>query len=675
VSIVLAAFLVSALSTASVPAPETATFALYKWQKRIGVERSTILTRNDAVEIKTAFGFTDRNTTVPLAATLVLRPDDPSPRRFQIWGSTSRFTTVDDLVGVASDGRTVTIEERGSARTVDAPPVFFTASSYAPMIVTERLYSYWLTHGRPDSIPLFPEGEAHFERRGEDAVTDDDGKSKRLERYALTGIGWGRETLWFDDARHLAVAKMVDDEFDHFEATRDGYASVLAALVARAAEDGMAELKEKSRQFLADPGSTGPLALVGATLVDGTGAPPVPDAALVIAGGRIVAAGPRATVSIPAEAKRLDVTGKTLLPGLWDMHAHFEQIEWGPLYLAAGVTTVRDCGNELDFIKAVRNSIDAGEGVGPRVLLACLVDGQGEGALGNEKIRTADDIDAVIKRFADAGCAQVKLYSSIDPRLIEPIARSAHRAGMTVTGHVPDGIGAVHAVEAGLDGINHLYYVTRALFPPAYDPDKVLDQPTYRKAIGEIDLASASAKRTLAFFAEHRTVVDPTLALGELFSRPHDELVAVEPGLAKIAPPLRASFASFGVSPENASGAAKRWAVSVAVLRALHDAGVTIVAGTDQAVPGHSLHRELELYVAAGFTPLEAIQAATIVPARVMHRDKEVGTLEAGKRADVIVVDGDPLADIRNLRRTVEVVYGGRVYDTAKLWRSVGFDP
>jgi hypothetical protein len=163
---------------------------------------------------------------------------------------------------------------------------------------------------------LFPAGEARFERRGEDAVTDDDGKSKRLERYALNGIAWGRETLWFDDARHLAVAKMVDDEFDHFEATRDGYSSVLAALVARAAQDGMAELEEKSRLFLADPGSTGPLALVGATLVDGTGAPPVPDAALVIAGGRIVAAGPRATVSIPAGARRVDVTGNTLLLGL-----------------------------------------------------------------------------------------------------------------------------------------------------------------------------------------------------------------------------------------------------------------------------------------------------------------------------------------------------------------------
>ena len=111
------------------------------------------------------------------------------------------------------------------------------------------------------------------------------------------------------------------------------------------------------------------------------------------------------------------------------------------------------------------------------------------------------------------------------------------------------------------------------------------------------------------------------------------------------------------------------------VLRALHRAGVSIVTGTDQAVPGHSLHREMEIYVAAGFSPMEAIQAATIVPARSMKRDNEAGTVEAGKRADLIVVDGDPLADIRNLRRVVTVVQAGRAYDTAGLWRMIGFEP
>jgi len=129
------------------------------------------------------------------------------------------------------------------------------------------------------------------------------------------------------------------------------------------------------------------------------------------------------------------------------------------------------------------------------------------------------------------------------------------------------------------------------------------------------------------------------------------------------------------VPPEEVAAAHKRWDVSLATLRALHAAGVPIVAGTDQAVPGHSLHRELELYVAAGFTPLEAIQAATIVPARAMKRDEDLGTIESGTIADFIVVDGDPLRDIRALRHIVTVVSGGRAWDTAGLWKSVGFSP
>jgi imidazolonepropionase-like amidohydrolase len=126
---------------------------------------------------------------------------------------------------------------------------------------------------------------------------------------------------------------------------------------------------------------------------------------------------------------------------------------------------------------------------------------------------------------------------------------------------------------------------------------------------------------------------------------------------------------------EDAEAAHRRWATNLAVLRALHQAGVPIVAGTDQAIPGHSLHRELEIYVEAGFTPLQAIQAATLVPARAMRREKELGTIVPGKRADLILVDGDPLADIHALRRLSSVVTAGRVYDTAALWRSVGFLP
>ena len=171
------------------------------------------------------------------------------------------------------------------------------------------------------------------------------------------------------------------------------------------------------------------------------------------------------------------------------------------------------------------------------------------------------------------------------------------------------------------------------------------------------------------------TVLDPTMALRELNADSHAELVRKEPGLSKLPPTIAAALADVGARPEDLDKARARFAKALALLKLLHQAGVPIVAGTDQTVPGHSIYRELELYVQAGFTPLEALQAATLIPARVMNRDKELGTIEVGKRADFVVVDGDPLADIRALRRVGLVVAGGTAYDPARLWQSVGFKP
>jgi imidazolonepropionase-like amidohydrolase len=347
-------------------------------------------------------------------------------------------------------------------------------------------------------------------------------------------------------------------------------------------------------------------------------------------------------------------------------------VEWGPVYLASGVTTVRDCGNELDFIRSVRDAVDAGKGLGPRLLLACIVDGDSPMSIGTEKLRDESGIPKLIERDLAAGCSQVKIYQSLDPKLIAPLSKAAHAAGMTVTGHVPHGIGAVHAVEAGLDMINHVSFVTRALFPG--DPDARIQRPQFGRELESLDTRSEASRATLALLARKGVVVDPTLALEELGDTPHQEMLRREPGLSKVAPELREAFASTGPPPGSPVDS-RFWKGAFETVRALHQAGVTIVAGTDQAVPGHSLHREMELYVEAGFTPMEALQAATIVPARAMRRDTELGSVEAGKLADFLVVDGDPLADIRNLRRVVTVVQGGRSHDPATLWRMVGFQP
>ena len=168
-------------------------------------------------------------------------------------------------------------------------------------------------------------------------------------------------------------------------------------------------------------------------------------------------------------------------------------------------------------------------------------------------------------------------------------------------------------------------------------------------------------------------MIDPTIAVYELTSHPPGR--APEPGLAKVAPELAGPLKSMGAPPGRERDSDAFFGKLVEVVGALHKAGVPIVAGTDQAVPGHSPHRELEIYVKAGMTPMEAIRSATIVPARAMNLDREAGSIEAGKRADLILVAGRPDREISDIRKVKTVIAAGRAYDCAELWKSVGFRP
>jgi imidazolonepropionase-like amidohydrolase len=529
---------------------------------------------------------------------------------------------------------------------------------------------FWATHGSPAQMDTLPSGHVKIEPRGQDTINVD-GADVMLDRYTVEGLIWGRETLWFDSSRKLIAAVTLDAEFDHFEAIRAGYEHALGKFVGRAGEDGMAALAEMSKGISGSHEDT--LALVGGTLIDGTGSAPVPDSAVLIEKGRIIAAGPRSTVKIPGRAKKIDVRGKTILPGLWDMHAHFEQAEWGPIYLATGATTVRDCGNELEFITAVRDAIANGHGLGPRMLLAGIVDGSGPLAIGVERVDTPEQARMWTDRYHAAGFQQMKIYSSVKLEELAAVAEEAHRLGMTVTGHVPEGLNAYQTIPAGQDQINHIQYVAAIMRPPLAEDVRGIPQ---MQANAAVDISSPEAQKAIAFLVEHGTVVDPTMALFEFFTATSAKPPAsFEPGVTKVAPELAEQLS--GADPPSARSELleKVFEKDVEILGALHRAGIPIVAGTDQTVPGHSLHREIEIYVQAGFTPMEAIQAATIVPARVMGLDKEVGTVEAGKRADVIILGGNPLESIHNIRKVEYVITNGTMYNCAELWRSVGFQP
>ena len=345
----------------------------------------------------------------------------------------------------------------------------------------------------------------------------------------------------------------------------------------------------------------------------------------------------------------------------------------GPIYLAAGVTTVRDCGNEFEFITAVRDAVAQGHGLGPRLLLAGVVDGTGPLALGVGRVDTPEQARMWVDRYHAAGFQQMKIYSSVKLENLKAVADEAHHLGMTVTGHVPEGLDAYQTIAAGQDQINHIDYISQIMHAPLPENASRADR---RNAAANLDLDSPNAQKAVAFLKDHHTVVDPTLALFELFTGTTAKTPdSFEPGINKIPVELAEQLTDVAPPNENSALREKIFQKDIAIVGMLHRAGIPIVAGTDQAVPGHSLHREIELYVQAGFTPMEAIQAATLVSARAMGLEKESGTVERGKRGDLIVINGDPLQDIHNTRNVEYVITNGTMYHTAELWQSVGFKP
>jgi len=628
-------------------APEQGVFNLHKFEQLIGKETYTLARTANEVTLKSDFKFTDRGTPVPLTASLTMEKD-LTPRDFQIKGKISRFSAIEDSV----HGR--------SAGTITIPPGenFFDIQGYAPVSMQMMLVRYWHSHGSPKILKTLPRGEVQIQDQGVETFTIGSRKIP-LRKLSVRGLIWGMESLWMDSQDHLIALVSMDAEMDHFEAVADGYEDGLATFVAGAARDGMANLAKVAEGFTAQ---TAPVtAIVGGRLIDGTGKPAIENSVVILQNGKITAAGPATSTTVPEGAQVVDAKGKNVLPGLWEMHSHFEQVEWGPIYLATGVTTARDVGNEREFIVAARDAIAAGKGIGPRLVMAGVVDGSGPFSLGVIRVDTPEQARDQVQKYKAAGFQQVKIYSSVKPEILKIITAEAHRMGMTVTGHIPFGMNAIQGIEDGMDQINHVEYITPLMVDPkskTIDPD------------------APNVKKVINLLLEHHTVIDDTLALMEVILHPLDHPISgFEPGILKVAPELKEALETMGSPPAKADQSAAMFRAMEETVRLLHQAGVPIVAGTDQAVPGYSLDREIELYVQAGFTPMEAIQAATLVPARAMGMEKDSGTVEVGKRADVILVDGNPLQNISDIRKVSTVFAAGKMYQPAALWSSVGFKP
>ena len=557
-------------------------------------------------------------------------------------------------------GGSVTIQERGVSRTMRRPAVAFVGFSTMPASLQMMMMRYWRAHHQPARLLIMRASEKalplEIKLVGHDSFSVQ-GRMVRLTRYTVANLMFGREIVWMNDNGRLAALMTFAGGLP-LEEIREGYEPVEAQLEHSGVQQEMLDLDDLDRKVPAE--AAGAIAIVGARLIDGTGSPAVGNSVVVVRDGRIVAAGRAGTVKVPAGVRVVHAEGQSLLPGLWEMHSHYSGVEFGPALLAAGVTTARDCGGEFEFLTTVRRKIDREHALGPRLLLAGLIDSGGPLAFGYVDVKTPAEAVEAVDAYADAKFEQIKVYTQIQPDVLKAISAEAHGRGMTVTGHVPAAINAFDGIADGMDQINHLQFVTRAMTPDG--------------SAAPVDLQSERAQRLVALLKDKNIVVDPTLGWGEMAGHPKNvDAASFEPGINAAPYTLSSKFRALGVPAGDEAKFHERMESNLRVVGALYRAGVTIVPGSDTGLLGYGLDRELELYVQAGMSPMAAIQSATIVSARVMKLDGESGSIEVGKRADMVLVEGNPLEKISDIRRVVSVVANGRMYDSKRLGRSVGF--
>ncbi|HEV7505585.1 MAG TPA: amidohydrolase family protein [Thermoanaerobaculia bacterium] len=519
-------------------------------------------------------------------------------------------------------------------------------------------------------LPLLPAGEARVEKL-ESRKVQAGGKERTADLYAVSGLGFSPSYEWLDSDHHLVAG--IQGWGAIFP---EGWDSVIPELTKAQDAAEAARLKTLAAKLAHHP--KGALVVQHARLFDPESGKLNAETTVVVAGNRIQAVGHDGEVAAPAGAEIIDAKGKALLPGLWDMHTHLSDDD-GLLNMAAGVTTVRDMANDIDKLQDLKRRWESGEAVGPRVLMAGFMDAPGPFA-GPTKVLVSTEKEALdwVDRYAAMGYVQIKLYSSLDPKLVPAIVKRAHEKGLRVSGHIPNGMIAEEAVRAGFDEIQHVNFLELNFLDRKIDTRTPARFTEVGEHSAELDLNSDKVKNFIALLKEHGTVLDVTLATFEaLYMAPANAVGPTYAGVVDRFPPtVQRGFVGGGLTAP--AGHEQRYKDSFRAMEnlvlALHKAGVTVVAGTD-ALCGFALHRELELYVDAGFSPADALRAATLVPARVMKRDQDLGSVAPGKLADFILVDGDPTARIGDIRRVMLTVKDGVVYDPAALYQALAVQP
>jgi Amidohydrolase family len=533
----------------------------------------------------------------------------------------------------------------------------------------------WLAHALLKApgqrMALLPAGEASIKRA--DELNVGDGANKRhVTAYLIEGLGFSPSTVWLDDSQNFFASV---DRF--YSVVRAGWESSVPKLLEKQEALASERTIDLARALTRKPKQ--PVAITNANVFDAATGQSAPGSTVLIDGNRIRGVGKDGTVTIPSQAERIDAGGKTLLPGLWDMHVHMGPTD-GMLHMAAGVTSVRDLANDNDALLQMKRDIENGTAIGPRITMRGFMDGRGP-YTGPTKVFVDTEAEArsAIDNYAKLGYEGIKVYSSIKPELVPTIIKLAHEKGLRVSGHVPAFMTAQQFVEAGADEIQHINMLFLNFF---FDEVKDTRTPARFIAVAErgatLDLNSPRVQSFVRLLKDRNVVIDPTLTAfeGMFVDRPGKMSVSYAAIADRLPPQVRREFLAGGLPvPEGKD--ARYHESQLATLRMtklLYDSAIPIVAGTD-GLPGFTLHRELELYAQAGISAPEVLRIATLGAARVARKDRELGSITAGKLADLVLVDGDPAKRISDVRRTALVIKDGAFYEPAALYKALGVKP
>jgi len=590
---------------------------------------------------------------------LVLSPNG-YPLKWTITGSSLFGADVDESYGWEDgEARWTSQADKGSATT--AAPALYVGNDASPWSL--GLYARALLAEEDNALDVLPSGRLKLQELERTTVGAAD---TPISIYSLSGIGLTPQLIALDSSNRLFA------KFDgRGVVVRDGFEADSDRLQSLARELGNERVESLQRELAHR--YDWPVRISNIHVFDPVSGRVGETTSVLIMDGRIAAGAPAGDEVV------IDGGGGTLIAGLYDMHAH-NSLRSGLFYLAAGVTSTRDMGNDNAMLAELLAGIESGELPGPRIALAGLIEARSPySARIGVVAESLDEALQAVRSYAEQGYSEIKTYNSMNTDWVGPIVAESRKLGLRVSGHVPAFMSPDDVIVAGYDSIAHINQLMLGwLLEPGEDTRTPLRLTGMKRAV-DLDLNSDEVQRTIALMRQNKTAQDTTAIILERLMK--SRAGEIQPGDVAYLEHMPIGYQRYRkrtfvplTEPGDDDAYNAAFDRLLEVVGLLHRSGIQLLIGTDDAT-GFSVHRELELYVEAGISPSDTLTLATLGAARYLGQDRELGSVEPGKLADFFLVAGNPTEDISAIRQIRLVSKGGAIYFPYEIYEGLGIEP